>query len=445
MDILTSVYDSLNWKRSNEFCAERLKMDLELYLKTKQQILEHKSQVQDELKESVIKRIQGTFTETSTNPILEDRVVEMKEDLTNGTAVIKALSSEEPNSPEDVERIVKIQGSTKWKLSSYWNKQQPNGQWIVSAQVTAKKDSEISLNDIEEILHTVFEPKDFPPLENYPKLSNKKALFVYTSDKHISAYVDDKTALYKNEYNLLTYEARMKLVLTEVMYLRDTFGHFEDIFIIDLGDKVDGWNSMTTRGGHKLPQNMSNREAFETATQVEKEFYDFIIQANVANNYHTILNANSNHGGDFEYIVNRALEIYLNTRYPFINTKIQQKFIDHLEYGKHIFLLTHGKDDSDLKFGLPKNLDVKTENFLNKYLMKNKIDVEENYVSVIKGDLHINNSEEAFGFRYRNVMSLFGASKWIGNNFGPSKPGCSFDIIEPDTNRVYEHRILFSH
>ena len=42
------------------------------------------------------------------------------------------------------------------------------------------------------------------------------------------------------------------------------FGAFYSIYVCDLGDAVDGWNGYTTRGGHKLPQNMSNKEVFET-------------------------------------------------------------------------------------------------------------------------------------------------------------------------------------
>ncbi len=51
-------------------------------------------------------------------------------------------------------------------------------------------------------------------------------------------------------------------------------------------------NGQTTRGGHKLPQNMSNRQAFETAISVEKEFYDMILQSDMANEYCVIANAN---------------------------------------------------------------------------------------------------------------------------------------------------------
>ena len=98
-----------------------------------------------------------------------------------------------------------------------------------------------------------------------------------------------------------------KLILKDIKA-----GKFEKIYIVDLGDRMDGLNGQTTRGGHKLPQNMSNRQAFETAISVEKEFYDMILQSDMANEYCVIANANSNHGGDFDYMVSRALEMYIN-------------------------------------------------------------------------------------------------------------------------------------
>jgi hypothetical protein len=206
---------------------------------------------------------------------------------------------------------------------------------------------------------------------------------------------------------------------------------------------MDGLNAQTTRGGHKLPQNMGNRAAFEAAVSNEKDFFDNLLNSDSANTYHVYQNANSNHGGDYDYMVNRALEIYLNAKYPDVDTRIMQKFIEHVEYGNHVILLTHGKDDEDMKHGLPLHLNDKTENYLRKYLMYNNIPINENHISVVKGDLHMAASQHAYGFRYRNVLSLFGGSKWIATNFGPNRPGCSFEIVEKYTDRILESNLLF--
>lgn len=427
------ILKALSWKKDPSYCAKRLGITVSEFIKERNKIRNSTG---------FSKEVETAVYITA----LEDKIIEFSENLEDGTAKIKGIAVKEPRTAEEIQQVLKLDTKV-WKLSSYWNKetkdQKGNTCWMVSAMVTKKKDSEISVEDLSAILGKVFEQKTFTKIENKKSASNKKALFIYTSDKHIAATVDNKVAVYKNDYDGVSFDARMKRVLYEVQYLTDTFGKFEDIFVIDLGDRMDGLNGYTTRGGHKLPQNMNTREAFETAIQVEKEFFDILFQSGSANNYTVINNANSNHGGEFDYMVSRALEIYINSVYPFVKTSTQIKFIDHITYGKHVVIFTHGKDDADMKHGLPMHLNDKTEGYINKYLMYHGIDHKEKTVSLVKGDLHVDNSQTCYSFRYRNVLSLFGGSKWISTNFGPTHPGCSFDIIEKDTDRIFEHKVLF--
>lgn len=457
MNLINEVYDSLRWKKSDDYCAQKLGIDLEKYKDIKTQILEVKDLVRDETDDMMKSIIASRLLDLSDDHFpsvkkaeeqihlalkqRKEKVIEFEENLEDGTAKIKGIAFSEPKSPEEIIRILKID-TTKWKLSRYWNKEQKD-YWLVSAFVAQKDPTELTADDAEDIIRNVFKEKKFSPIRSYPSISNEKALFIYLSDRHIAAYVSER-ALYQNDYSGQEYEKRMKLLLHEIIYQTEIFGKFEDIFIIDLGDKMDGQNGFTTRGGHKLPQNMSNRQAFETAVRVDKEFMDQLIQGDLANNYHVYQNANSNHGGDFDYMVNRALEIYLNARYPDVETRTLGKFIEHFKYGGHTFLLTHGKDDEDMKHGLPLHLNDKTENYFRKYLMYHKIDTELTAVSIIKGDLHMDASQEAYGFRYRNVLSLFGGSKWIGTNFGPNRPGVSFEIVEQLTDRILESKMMFN-
>ena len=456
MNLINEVYDSLRWKKGDEYCAQKLGVELEKYKEVKHQILEIKDLTRDEtdemMKSIIASRLldlsdehQQMLKKTEDNILQalkqkKEKVIEFEENLEDGTAKIKGIAFSEPKSPEEIIRVLKIDTS-KWKLSRYWNKEHKD-YWLVSAFVALKDPTELTADDTEEIIRNVFTEKTFTPIVNYPKISNDKALFIYLSDRHIAAYVNEH-AMYQNDYSGQEYESRMKLLLHEIIYQSQTYGRFEDIFIIDLGDKMDGQSGYTTRGGHKLPQNMSNKQAFETAVRVDKEFMDQLIQADIANNYHVYQNANSNHGGDFDYMVNRALEIYLNAKYPQVETRILSRFIEHMHYGIHCILLTHGKDDEDMKHGLPLHLNDKTENYLRKYLMYKCIDPHEHVISVVKGDLHMSASQEAYGFRYRNVLSLFGGSKWIGTNFGPNRPGCSFEIIERHTDRIIEGKMMF--
>ena len=427
------IIRAIKSKRSNKECARKLGVSLNEFMVKKKEF------------------ITNQFSETEKDMYviaLEEKIIEFSENVSEGTAKIKGISLSEPHSAEDIENILKID-KDKWKLSTYWNKQHKDSKgvdyWVISAMITKKQENELSVEDIDALLTKVFNKVKYVPIKTTPsnKLTNNKALFIYTSDKHIAAYVNDKEAIYKNDYGKMSFQARMLNVLYEVYYLVNLFGQFEDIFIIDLGDRMDGMHAQTTRGGHKLPQNMSDKEAFETAITVEKEFYDRMFQSEYSQNYHIISNACSNHGGIFDYMVSRALELYVNATYPFVKTSVQEKFIDHIEYGKHVLIFTHGKDTEDMKHGMPLHMNDKTENYLNKYLMYNDIDPKSKQISVIKGDLHKDTSETTYNFRYRNVLSLFGGSKWIATNFGPSKSGCSFDVVEKETTRIFEHKILF--
>ena len=443
MTLLTRVFDSLKWKKNAEYCADKLGITTEKYLELKQEVIGMKQNMIEHAGDNIdeMLRLKLQRQEELIEEIEEDEIVEMVHYTEKGQMEVKAMLTSEPMSPDEIVKRLKLDPE-KWKLSTYWNKQKKN-RWEVSALCTAKKQEEISLDDAEAILSKVFSqlPLSGRTLKKLPE-SNNKALFVYLSDRHIGAYVSGN-ALYKNTYDGQEYEDRMEEVYYQILKMHHIFGTFEDIYIIDLGDKMDGQNGYTTRGGHKLPQNMSNKQAFETAIRVEKNFFDKLIEDNIAATYHVLQNCNSNHGGDFDYMVTRSLEISLHAVYPWVKPRMLTKFIEHEVYGEHVFLFTHGKDDEDMKHGLPLHLNDKTENYFRKYLMYHNINPELAYVSIIKGDLHMANSQETYGFRYRNVLSLFGGSKWIGTNFGPNRAGVCFDIVEKHDQAIFETKVTF--
>jgi hypothetical protein len=105
MSLFYKVQRSLHWKKSDEYCAERLGITPQRYREIKREILGG-----------------------------SNKVTEWKENMDDGKAEIKGVSSTEPRSPEEIIKILKIDTS-KWKLSSYWNKEHKD-QWYISAMVT---------------------------------------------------------------------------------------------------------------------------------------------------------------------------------------------------------------------------------------------------------------------------------------------------------------------
>ena len=132
----------------------------------------------------------------------------------------------------------------------------------------------------------------------------------------------------------------------------------------------------------------------------------------------------------------RHIETYLNLRYPFIKTVVNYLPLNHFTYGQHCIIFGHGKDDEDMKNGMPLNLTDKVENYLNDYIRVNKL--ESYNVSSISGDLHQSSENYGKALRYKKVLSQFGSTKWMHTNFGSGSPGLSFEIYDKQSKMIFK-------
>lgn len=262
-----------------------------------------------------------------------------------------------------------------------------------------------------------------------PKRKNGGAtMVVYSSDKHFGAHTEE-SSVYVNEYNPKVFRERHDALLDRIYTESERFGGFDNLVYMDLGDAADGWNGETTRKGHKLPQNLDNAGQWEEYVKEHKRAFDKIADMNPASNYQFICASNSNHGGDFDYILMRTVSMYLEAKFPDWETHISQKPFDHFEVSGHTIIYGHGKDDKDMRFGFPLNLNDKTENWINDYIDQKGLT---GIIHFVAGDQHQSAHNYGKRFRYRRVMSLYGSSKWIHTNFGSGRPGVSYDIIDGD-------------
>lgn len=288
-------------------------------------------------------------------------------------------------------------------------------------------------------LETIIRSTSEPIVLTKTDLTDKKALFVYTSDRHLGAANLD-TSLYDNEYNEDVYKERLFKVLDIIEDSYLTFGKFDHIFVCDLGDTSDGYSQFSTRRSTLLPQNLNNVQQVEAYYKYNKSLFDMIVQGEYCNELSWVACSNSNHDGDWGYAMHKLLDVYLECKYPEVNRYLFTKFIDHIEYGKHTFIFTHGKDKIHLKHGWPLILNDKTEVFINDYINYHKI---KGFKHVIKGDLHQSAVQYGKGFRYKNVRSMYGASSWIMDNFGNNPAGIDYEIVSKNYNKLYESRIFF--
>ncbi len=323
------------------------------------------------------------------------------------------------------------QGLTQEDVKSvkFWQTQ--DGSTRYSVVTNKEQENKLDIESIKDILLKGVEPIQLKEITT----KSGKVLVVYLSDKHIGAHTKS-TAMYENEYNAQVFQERMIAVFRKIEEYFVSEGTFDKIIVCDLGDSMDGLNGETTRGGHKLPQNMSNTEAFDTFVNVHKLFYYSLFLSGFSAKYEVYHLTNSNHGGEFGYFATRALQEYLNAVFPQVPFAVIEEFITPVYDENFTLLLCHGKDDEDMKNGMPIYLEPKTEKYILDYVIFKGIPTTN--LHFIKGDLHQASSQEGKHFRYRNVTSIYGSSKWIMTNFNYTKPGCSFDLFKGKDVYAYD-------
>lgn len=313
----------------------------------------------------------------------------------------------------------------------------PNGVPWLKMRKKENFHSEEHLANLKEIL-----TKEIIPLEyEFNETCTDKGLFIYGADKHIGALTKEDS-IYTNKYGKEEIKKRLiEFTIKEIEEWIGIFGKPESLFIMDFGDALDGFNQKTTGGlrgtsSHILPQQLNNREQHDFYVEVHRELFEIIVSKKYAKDIYFIATSNSNHGGDFEYGAMRHLEDWLEIKFPFIKTKVNYLPFNHFFYGNHCIIFGHGKDEEDMKNGLPLNLNEKVENYLNNYIDKNELNKK--YVTVITADLHQSSENYGKKLRYKKVLSQYGSSKWMHTNFGSGSPGLSSEMYLKNRNKIFK-------
>lgn len=195
----------------------------------------------------------------------------------------------------------------------------------------------------------------------------------------------------------------------------------EVIYVDDLGDLEDGYDGKTVRKGHDLPQNMDNEKAFDVGLEFKIMQADMLSQKFKNVVFNNI--CNDNHSGSFGYSVNSAFKKYAERVYPNVKVFNHRKFINHYFVGKHAFVISHGKDAHNLKFGFKPVLDQKQIEKIDQYLKANNIYKVADFIEFSKGDSHqmIFDYATSDDFDYMNYGALSPSSEWVQTNFKKGK------------------------
>lgn len=290
--------------------------------------------------------------------------------------------------------------------------------WVKNKQVSAfvKNPNYVEAEEIEKEIDflSIFKDKIEPVIFNREPVK-EEALFdrLVLSDIHIGMDVNkDGYALYDGEWNEQVLFDRLEKVVKHTLENKKS----NTLVIHDLGDYLDGFDGFTTRGGHKLPQNMDNQQMFDVGLRFKIMLIDALVHH--FHNIQIVNICNDNHAGSFGYIVNSAFKTYMELKYPNgIEVINQRKFIDHYFVKNRCFITTHGKDDKSLKFGFKPILDSAQIEKIKNYIDEHRIYGHK--IEFSKGDSHqlILDFTSSTSFEYQNFGAFSPPSDWVKTNF----------------------------
>ena len=260
---------------------------------------------------------------------------------------------------------------------------------------------------------------------------------VYT-DVHIGMKIPD-TAQYGGVWNREVVMDKLSQMIGFVL-----FNQKSDILIVDdLGDFMDGMGGKTVRKAHDLPQNMTDQEAFDCGLEFKIRLARELCSRYKTVYFHNI--CNDNHSGAFGYTVNSAFKYIAEQIFKNATVDNYQKFINHYEIKNNTFILCHGKDGKNLRFGFSPHIKdsgkEKINNYIDmEYLMKKGVRIE-----FSKGDSHVELSDKATPnrFEYWNYPAFCPASDWVQTNYVPNDNGFYF-FNYSDTNRYQINPYYFN-
>jgi len=397
-----------------------------------QQIKEYFLSHQDESYDSIAERFK------STKNYIVKQVMELRKE--GKLPELKEGWRQKPIEEKHVALVVECErdGLPPERVTHYWWKTK-EASIFVKCEQTQESDILKSIEDIvTERLTTRIK------IPSTPNETCQKALKVTISDAHVGLDPNPNGyGIYNYKYNADIFFQNLDSVYDSVIAKHNQFGKFDTLFIDDLGDGLDGWNGLTTRGGHDLPQNMSNVDAFKTFVTGKLNLIERLIAANVSDNIECRNVSNDNHSGDFARIANETIKMILDRIYGNgqIGFKILNKFVEHFFYGDHCFILTHGKDEKQRVKNLSLDLTPAIVEFFRSYIDYHGINSK--FIHVDKGDLHQLGYKRCNKFDYRNYMSFAPPSFHSSHNYNGSYSGYSIQVIDKHSATVSHEDYFF--
>lgn len=205
----------------------------------------------------------------------------------------------------------------------------------IELRKTIQKYSEFSVSVPEKL-----EPTIIPEYEPVGRSIN-----LYLSDIHLGATVTTG-AMYQENVNYGFDEAKRRL--SEVLKRLGTFDCFDTINVVLLGDNIDcpGFFGKTARMDHQdMPENMDPREQANKLIELIMWFIGSLANRDreLCSKIRVYSVPCGNHGGNFEYMCNKALLASINVKFPNVETTMWEEFYGVFRQNGHTMICCHGK------------------------------------------------------------------------------------------------------
>lgn len=290
--------------------------------------------------------------------------------------------------------------------------------------ITYLKDFKITREEIADVIDNLEIPK-YKNVEREQVEYTPITTFINITDVHIGMSAEN--SLFDLEWGMAELYKRYDQIISD--YYKG------DVKLNILGDYTDGINGFTARGGHKLKQNLNDKEKFRHG--LESLIYlvsNLKCEGNISVNFLS----NSNHPGFMDYAIGYAAKKILKD----YNFNLIEKFAFPIEIEGNIFLLTHGYDEEYMKNGWPR--------FLNEAQINGVRTIIDHYKSlgfrgeytVLRGDQHQYGDVHYNHFRDIMTPAFSNPSGWVQQNFYNKNKG-GYTIFEIEDNEITTKLINF--
>ena len=188
-----------------------------------------------------------------------------------GTAEFGRLVSVKPRTAEEIEKLLELD-LTKWKLSNFWNKEQTNGKWMVSALCTKLQGVERVSEDFMEFLKT-YKYKAPARIRKVPSKNRMESCLIFNKqDAHLNKHdIHGKNNIEDRCRNI---EDKLELILRRASAVHNIV---KGVYVLGSDLLNSEWTDMTTAGTPQ--QNVcSYHEGFEICCNHEVSMIQLLLQ-----------------------------------------------------------------------------------------------------------------------------------------------------------------------